>query len=398
MINLENIKAFKERIESVGVPILSVYCDTDPSKDENKGMAWMIRIKNALKEYKELEKKLKNRRSFLDEFMLSLQKVHPQTRTLVIFAWVNEKNVMQSETFELQIDLPAIDLTLGRIDVHYGKPYLLPIYYAFDEYERIGVLHIYGTKWRFYEVFLNEVEEITDTFATITTDEWKEIQEHLNAIDQTLYGERNVQARIKFKDKFKSKYENWSHKLYNKLAKMIEKSIQTLDINRLILMGTEWQLNFFENYLSHNIKNIIIGHLPNPTNAENPSKKEILERVSTVIEKTEYEEEKMLLDLVYQGNGISGLSEVLKALQIGRVQVLLLPWDFNAIAYMCSNGLILATKEEADQYCGDANEIYLRDYIEDLTNEYSTRIEFVKGEIKDKLYTDLGGIAGVTRW
>ena len=64
MINLENIKAFKERIESVGVPILSVYCDTDPSKDENKGMAWMIRIKNALKEYKELEKKLKNRRSF----------------------------------------------------------------------------------------------------------------------------------------------------------------------------------------------------------------------------------------------------------------------------------------------------------------------------------------------
>ena len=49
MINLENIKAFKERIESVGVPILSVYCDTDPSKDENKGMAWMIRIKNALK-------------------------------------------------------------------------------------------------------------------------------------------------------------------------------------------------------------------------------------------------------------------------------------------------------------------------------------------------------------
>jgi hypothetical protein len=68
MITLEQINAFKEKIESLGVPVLSVYCDTDPSKEENKNMAWIIRIKNALKDFKSLDIKLKNGRTFLEDF------------------------------------------------------------------------------------------------------------------------------------------------------------------------------------------------------------------------------------------------------------------------------------------------------------------------------------------
>jgi hypothetical protein len=398
MITVEQIKSFKEKLESLGVPVLSVYCDTDPSKEDNKGMAWVIRIKNALKDYNNLDITLKNGRTFREEFLLSLETLHPETRTLAKFAWINDKNEMESETFELQIELPSVDFSIGRVDVHYGKPYLLPIYYAFDEYDRIGVLHIYGTKWRFYEVFLNEIEEITDTFAEISSDEWREIQEHLTAIDQTLYGERNFYARQKFKDKFKSKYQNWSHKLYNRLADMLAKSIHKLNISKLVLMGTDWQLSFFENYLSNEIKKLVIGHVPNPTNADNPSNKEIIEKITPLLEKTENEEEKKYFDLVYQGFGISGLSDVLEALQIGRLQVLLLPWDFDAKAYMCDDGLIFGYMNEAQKHCNNPSEINLREYIIDLTEEYSTKIEFVKGEIKDKLYSEFGGIAGVVRW
>lgn len=398
MITLEQIKLFKEKLESLGVPVLSVYCDTDPSKEENKSMAWVIRIKNALKDYNTLDIKLKNGRTFLEEFLLSLETLHPETRTLAKFAWINDKNEMDSETFELQIDLPAVDLSLGRVDIHYGKPYLLPIYYAFDEYDRIGVLHIYGTKWRFYEVFLNEVEEITDTFAEISSDEWRDIQDHLTAIDQNLYGERNFNARQKFKDKFKSKYKNWSHKLYNRLADMLEKSMHKLDISRLVLMGTDWQLSFFENYLSHDIKKLIIGHVSNPTNPDNVSNKEILEKITPLLEKTENDEEKKYFDLVYQGFGISGLSDVLEALQIGRLQILLLPWDFDAKAYKCEDGLIFGFLDEAKKHCDNPAEINLREYITELAEEYSTKIEFVKADIKDKLYSEFGGIAGVCRW
>lgn len=398
MITLEQIKLFKEKLESLGVPVLSVYCDTDPSKEENKSMAWVIRIKNALKDYNTLDIKLKNGRTFLEEFLLSLETLHPETRTLAKFAWINDKNEMDSETFELQIDLPAVDLSLGRVDIHYGKPYLLPIYYAFDEYDRIGVLHIYGTKWRFYEVFLNEVEEITDTFAEISSDEWRDIQDHLTAIDQNLYGERNFNARQKFKDKFKSKYQNWSHKLYNRLADMLEKSMHKLDISRLVLMGTDWLLSFFENYLSHDIKKLIIGHVSNPTNPDNVSNKEILEKITPLLEKTENDEEKKYFDLVYQGFGISGLSDVLEALQIGRLQILLLPWDFDAKAYKCEDGLIFGFLDEAKKHCDNPAEINLREYITELAEEYSTKIEFVKADIKDKLYSEFGGIAGVCRW
>jgi len=37
------------------------------------------------------------------------------------------------------------------------------------------VLHICGSRWGFYEIFLNEIKEITETFAEITPEEMERI-------------------------------------------------------------------------------------------------------------------------------------------------------------------------------------------------------------------------------
>jgi peptide subunit release factor 1 (eRF1) len=179
---------------------------------------------------------------------------------------------------------------------------------------------------------------------------------------------------------------------------MLAKSIHQLNISRLVLMGTDWQLSFFENYLCHDVKKLIIGHVTNLTNPDKISSKEILEKITPLLEKTEYDEEKYYFDLIYQGFGISGLSDVLEALQIGRLQILLLPWDFDAKAYRCEDELIFGFLDDAKKHCNNPVEINLREYITDLAEEYSTKIEFVKADIKDKLYNEFGGIAGISRW
>lgn len=65
------------------------------------------------------------------------------------------------------------------------------------------MVHVYGSKWRFYEVFLNEIKEATETFAEITPDEWNEFNEYAQIIESGVLDERTFRDKLKFKDKQK---------------------------------------------------------------------------------------------------------------------------------------------------------------------------------------------------
>ena len=51
-------------------------------------------------------------------------------------------------------------------------------------------MHIYGTKWRFYEVFLNEVEEITDTLMCIRDSSYSSYE--IMSLFEKLYNDGNT--------------------------------------------------------------------------------------------------------------------------------------------------------------------------------------------------------------
>ncbi|MFY9515037.1 MAG: VLRF1 family aeRF1-type release factor, partial [Dysgonamonadaceae bacterium] len=235
MISKKDIQRFKKVIGSVEKPVLSVYCNVNPADPENFGRAWYVRLKNTLKSMDELKIRLKKGKTFYDELIIFIDQIRVEARTLALFAWVNDKNELEVEHFELQVELPVVDVVRGRVEAHFGKPYVLPILYAFDEYGRVGVVHVSSRKWRFYEVFLNEIKEATETFAEITPDEWNEFNEYVEIIESGVLDGRTFRDKLKFKDKQKAKLQTLSHKLYIRLAQMLEKSIHDLEIDRLIL-------------------------------------------------------------------------------------------------------------------------------------------------------------------
>lgn len=398
MISKNDIQRFKTLVSSINEPVLSVYCNVNPAIPENVGRAWYDRLKNTLKSMNELNIKLKKGKSFYEELIIFLDQIRTEARTLVLFAWINEKGELAVEHFELQVDLPVVDLRSGRVEAHFGKPYLTPILYAFDEFRRVGVLHIYGNKWRFYEVFMNEVKEVTDVFAAITPNEWKEFNEYSQIIESGVLEDKMFNAKMKFKDKIKAKQQTFSHKLYVTLAQMLEKSIQEFEMDRLILMGNDWQIKLFENYLSRPLRQLIVGYATNPANPENPSAKDILDRISPIMREAEEQEEMQLINEAQGPKGVSGLQNVLEALQMGQLQVLILPWDLNVSVYRCSDGIIFATPEEAKDYDDSFEEIPLKKEIFYLAAKYATRLEFVNNVPKEKLYNELEGIAGILRW
>lgn len=398
MISKKDIQRFKKIISSVDKPVLSVYCNVNPADPDNFGRAWHGRLKNTLKSMDELKVNLKKGKTFYDELIVFIDQLIVGARTLALFAWVNDKNELEVEHFELQVELPVVDLVRGRVETHFGKPYVLPILYAFDEFYRVGVVHVYGSKWRFYEAFLNEIEEITETFAEITPDEWKEFNEYAQIIESGVLEERTFNDKLKFKDRQKARIQTFSHKLYVRLAQMVEKSVLDLGLDRLILMGNDWEVKLFENHLNRHIRELIIGYVSNPLDTENPSSKDVLERIAPVLREAEEREEMQLIADAQSPKGVCGLQNVLEAIQMARLQVLILPWDLHAKVYKCKDEMIFANPEEAQEHDPSYEEVELKKEVFLLAAQYATRIEFVDGAMKEKLYNELQGIAGIVRW
>ena len=398
MISKKDIQRFKKIISSVDKPVLSVYCNVNPADPDNFGRAWHGRLKNTLKSMDELKVNLKKGKTFYDELIVFIDQLIVGARTLALFAWVNDKNELEVEHFELQVELPVVDLVRGRVETHFGKPYVLPILYAFDEFYRVGVVHVYGSKWRFYEVFLNEIEEITETFAEITPDEWKEFNEYAQIIESGVLEERTFNDKLKFKDRQKARIQTFSHKLYVRLAQMVEKSVLDLELDRLILMGNDWEVKLFENHLNRHIRELIIGYVSNPLDTENPSSKDVLERIAPVLREAEEREEMQLIADAQSPKGVCGLQNVLEAIQMARLQVLILPWDLHAKVYKCKDEMIFANLAEAQEHDPSYEEVELKKEVFLLAAQYATRIEFVDGAMKEKLYNELQGIAGIVRW
>ncbi len=60
--------------------------------------------------------------------------------------------------------------------------------------------------------------------------------------------------------------------------------------------------------------------------------------------------------------------------------------------------MIFANPEEAQEHDSSYEEVELKKEVFQLVAQYATRIEFVDGAMKEKLYNELQGIAGIVRW
>jgi peptide subunit release factor 1 (eRF1) len=82
-----------------------------------------------------------------------------------------------------------------------------------------------------------------------------------------------------------------------------------------------------------------------------PTAKDILDRVLPVLERAERRGELELLDRIAPRHSVWGLDPVLDALQLGRVEVLVLPWTLEARIRRCENNGAVAGSLEMAQRC-----------------------------------------------
>ncbi len=390
MIGKKEIETIREKIAIQEAPILSLYADVDPAKPENARKGWLVRIKNTLKDM-DIPKEVK------DAVFEALDKDRPEGKTFVLFAAEKNKRVWV-EDFTLQVELPVVDLAQGRVEAKWGEPYIAPLIYALDEYERYCVVFLNKERWRLFEIFLGEIEEIMDVFNQITTEDWRKVTADNPSLRFTAPKPASSRAGAAV-DRFARKMNVWVQKFYKNVARLLEKFVNDHDIGRIILLGVPEETKFFEQYLARSLRDKVVAHLASlPT--PRASVGEVAKKVFPEIERIEREKEVELISKIKEQPGVWGLENVLDALQMGRLYILVVPWDLNVDVWRCREAaLVFADEETAREFCPDEMEkVRLRDIIVDLAADYGTRLEFVRGEAEKVLKEQMDGIAGLTRW
>ncbi|HFB39113.1 MAG TPA: peptide chain release factor 3, partial [Oceanithermus sp.] len=279
-----------KRLAGHSAPVLSLYVQVNPA-DPNvseytfdyKQKPYVIRAKDTLKA-------LGVPREIAERVLFRLEHDAPQAVTRAIFAGEDFL-----EVFDLGVELPVVDLRTGLVEARWGEPYVAPLLFALDEYERYGVVLLDRERWRLFEVFMNQIEEVLDAFRAVAPEEWRRLSESRPAAPRTVGGYAAAAKGGTAKDKFDRRLLEWTHRFYKARAVELARYVEERGIQRVILMGPEEDTKYFSTFLPKAMGERVVAHLPAPDHPR-VAPGEVLLRVRPAIERIEREEEYKLLD------------------------------------------------------------------------------------------------------
>jgi len=394
MIGKEEVRRIKESLKDLKTPALSLYLDINPAKPDNAGRAYALRAKDAMKALAVPE-------ALAEKVLELLQHEVIQAKTLALFA-----DEARMELFPLQVELPLVRavktafvdektsrlLTDGAL-AHYGEPFLLPLVYALDEYERYGVVYVDQERWRVFEVFLGEIAEVKDAFLALDTEAWRRLSLDAPGRRFNLGGIARGGAG---QDLFAKRLAAWEERFYKALAHELVRHVEERGFTRLLLMGPEEHTKLFLGYLPKRLKEKVVAELPSlPHPGASPG--EVLKRLEPVLEEVERQAEVRLLEELEEAYPKAAFGpEVLARVQEGRVELWVLPWHLEKEVYAC-DGLYLAEEAQALAYCQNPEKKPLAVVLPELAAGYAAKLEFVRGEAERRLL-ERGGMAALLRW
>jgi hypothetical protein len=378
MLTQEGVRYIRELVAPRAAPVLSLYLDVNPANQDNQGKAYVLRARNALKTAgapAEVSKKV----------LGALEHDSPQARSRAIFATNGSM-----EVYNLQVDLPLVQ----GVEARWGEPYLTPILYVLDEYERVGVVFLDSEKWRMFEVFLGEIEELPGAFRAVSTQDWGRLSQDSRG---RRYGPGAAHRAAANTDRFERRMDVWTHRFYKQMVGVLEQTLSQRNIQRLLLVGQKAEVQIFQELLPRSLREKVLAALPSlPTPLTQAG--EVLGLVQSVLEPLQRERENRLLDELAE-RGVSGLDQTLELLQQGGLHLLVAPWNPQGRVYRAPDGWVGASTPGAVAHgASQIEEAELKQVLPELAASYGTRLEFVRGPAEERLSRAFGGLAGLSRW
>jgi peptide chain release factor subunit 1 len=244
------------------------------------------------------------------------------------------------------------------------RAYLRPVVEARDEFERCGVILTDRARARLLTVYLGSIEEHHEALAEA---EVKKVD--ASGMDQ-MYSQANFQRKA-------DEHVRWHLK---KVAEMADRLLAARSFGRLILGGTHEVNAELKNLLSERLKKALVGTVSLPIDAGTA---EILRETVALEEAVEREEEEILVGRLLtaaakEQQAVVGLTEVLGAMNLGRVMRLVYSEGFSASGSECREcgGLF----ESYTETCKDCDGLQMES--QDLLNAGIGKVLREGGEVE----------------
>jgi peptide subunit release factor 1 (eRF1) len=384
MLNKNSIRFIQQVVAPQRDDVLSLYLDINPASEDNKNNASFIRAKDELKVL-ELPKTL------IKTVMTTLENAYafPQARSLVMFA---SRDCTLLESYTLPYALPFLSKR-GAL-AKYGQPYVIPLLQVLDAQHRYGVVLIDEAHWRYFEIAFGQIEELKDAFRPLDTHEWRELTEASRGVPV------GVSARGGMgKDHFEHRKEAWTHRFYKDMAKQLGDTLRENEVATFFLLGQVKHAQEFKRLLNKVTLQKLAACLPSPTTFS-ASANDIYDLVQPFIADCECKSENVLIENVAE-QGIHGIEPTLEALQAGRLQTVIAPYEHDQTVYMCSETLyVTSSLGDLERHCPNQHHelVLLQEVLPDLVASHGARLTYVHAENENKLLQTFAGLAGLKRW
>lgn len=378
----QQLRTFRRQIRDIANRqqlVLSVYLNVNPAHPENQARAYLLRLKDALKDMGVPGGLAERIRQLVESERIDY-------RTLAIFAAPDGL----FETYRLQVDLPDA--------FRWDEPYLAPLRLALEEYKPYGVALLDAEKIRFLVTSLGRIEESTPAQLNPWAGE-ASIRRTVGWQDVSTAPSRPASRGGAVADDFAARMDAHTHQFYKEAGETVRRMAFGEGIGRLILAGPHDRVVEFRRALPNELRDRVVAEAHIPTDA---SEGEILERLENVRERIEYEHEAEMLALARE-RGVRCLDETLSALQEeNRVYKLLSLGELEGEARWCDSDrlIIREATQEACPYCGQQTRPRaLLEALVELAAARGTEVEFVlRSDNAAALREEFGGIAGLTRF
>lgn len=357
MISKRDLESLMQREARPGSAMLSIYLDTDQSKEVNLKRGFEVVLKNMLRDVEQLLDKNKRNefQSDVERVLGFLSDYREPKRGLVIFCDESEDFLWLRE-----LKVPV------RNGVSWSDaPYLRPLIEIMDEHERYGVVLTDREQARFFTIFLGEIEKHGHVFAGADVTRIKTSgTDHLRS-------QMNLQRKA----------DEHVHQHLKRVAELTSRLASTSEFDRLILAGTVEATSELHGLLPKSLRTRVVRKISLGVEA---NEAQVLEEILRIEEEVERQRETELVEELITAaskrqKAVLGLDETLVALQEWRIRQLVYADGFTPRGSQCTNcGALLPQENDPCAYCGGTVRA-----IDDLIEVAAARVLEMQGKIEE---------------
>lgn len=378
MISREEVLSLKERKATSDGATLSVYLDTDKSKEPNIERGFEVVLKNMLRELKQpLDKKQREQFDVPARRVVDyLEEYRDVQRALVLFC---------NGSDDLFWTRP-LNVNVRNFASWGATPNVRPLLEIIDEHERYGVVLADRQQARLFTVYLGEVEEIHQAVSDLPVERIKSPGQELSWSETKLQHKADQHAHLHFKH----------------VAEMMSRLTKLREFDRLIVAGTVEATNELVRLLPIALRTRIVRIVQLPIEA---SPRQVFEVTLPIEQEFERRREAELVESLItsakkERKGVLGLEDTLIALQEYRIMELVYADGFRATGRQCKNcGALMTGDVAACIYCG--GDVRSVDDLVELANakvlEKEGKVDEVRGEAANRLKQE-GQIGALLRY